>query len=168
MDQLELMVDEVIREARRPVRSNIPEVADLCAVTRDRVAFWSVLADDQQRSLEVTVPAEPILVSAEARDLADALDALIGNVFAHTEEGIGFRVAVQPHAGPGAWLEVSDEGSGIADPEVLERGRSAAGSTGLGLDIARRVAHRAGGVIAVGASPGGGARIRLTLNTLSA
>ena len=163
VDQLERMVDEVIREARRPVRENIPASADLSAVARERAQFWSVLAEDQLRALAIDVPPGPLYVAAEARDLGDALDALIGNVFSHTPEGVAFRVAVGVSPGPLAWVEVSDEGPGMPADDVLERGRSEGGSTGLGLDIARRVAQRGGGSIEVGRTAAGGARVRLHL-----
>ena len=163
VDRLDRMVDEVIREARRPLREDIPSSADLCAVARERAAFWVVLAEDQDRALALDIPAGPLRVAAEARDLGDALDALIGNVFSHTDEGVGFTVAVGENDGSGAWLEVSDGGHGFSSSAVLERGLSVSGSTGLGLDIARRLAERSGGSIEVGSSTSGGARVRLNL-----
>ncbi|HEY3239758.1 MAG TPA: ATP-binding protein [Acidimicrobiia bacterium] len=45
----------------------------------------------------------------------------------------------------------------------MARGASGAGSTGLGLDIARRTAEAAGGSLRIAASPRGGARIELDL-----
>ena len=163
VDRLDRMVDEVIREARRPLREDIPSSADLCAVSRERAAFWVVLAEDQDRALALDIPSGPLRVAAEARDLGDALDALIGNVFSHTDEGVGFTVAVGENDGQGAWLEVSDEGHGFSSSAVLERGLSVSGSTGLGLDIARRLAERSGGSIEIGSSASGGARVRLNL-----
>ena len=163
VDRLDRMVDEVIREARRPLREDIPSSADLCAVSRERAAFWVVLAEDQDRALALDIPAGPLPVAAEARDLGDALDALIGNVFSHTADAVAFRVAVGAGPGHDAWLEVSDEGPGFSSTAVLERGLSVSGSTGLGLDIARRLAERSGGSIEVGSSPSGGARVRLNL-----
>jgi signal transduction histidine kinase len=163
VDRLDRMVDEVIREARRPLREDIPSSADVCAVARERAAFWAVLAEDQDRALVQDIAPGPLRVAAEARDLGDALDALIGNVFSHTDEGVGFRVAVGADDGPGAWLEVSDEGHGFGSPAVLQRGLSDSGSTGLGLDIARRLAERSGGSIEVGSTTSGGARVRLNL-----
>jgi signal transduction histidine kinase len=163
VDRLDRMVDEVIREARRPLREDIPSSADVCAVARERAAFWVVLAEDQDRALALDIPPGPLPVAAEARDLGDALDALIGNVFSHTDEGVGFQVAVGTDDGAGAWLEVSDEGQGFASSAVLERGLSDSGSTGLGLDIARRLAERSGGSIEVGSTASGGARVRLHL-----
>ena len=163
VDRLDRMVDEVIREARRPLREDIPSSADLCSVARERTAFWMVLAEDQDRTLSLDIPPGPIPVAAEARDLGDALDALIGNVFSHTDEGVAFRVAVGAGAGPGAWLEVSDSGPGFSSSAVVQRGLSVSGSTGLGLDIARRLAERAGGSIEIGSNASGGARVRLNL-----
>jgi len=163
VDRLERMVDEVIREARRPLRDDMPATADLCAVTRERASFWLVLAEDQNRRLAGHIPSGPILVAAEARDLGDALDALIGNVFSHTDEGISFRVEVGVTDAESAWLEVTDDGPGIASYDVVERGQSDSGSTGLGLDIARRLAERSGGSIEVGSGASGGARVRLNL-----
>ncbi len=163
VDRLERMVDEVIREARRPVRSAMPASADLGVVARERAAFWKVLAEDQDRVLTVDIPPRALLVTVPARDLGDALDALIGNVFSHTDEGVDFRVAVGVSPGPMAWLEVSDHGPGMPADDVLARGLSVTGSTGLGLDISRRLAERAGGTIVVGSRPGGGARVRLTM-----
>ena len=163
VDRLERMVDEVIREARRPVRETIPASADLAAVTRERTAFWAVLAEDQGRDLTLRVPAERLFVAAEARDLGDALDALIGNVFAHTPEGVPFRVGAGRGSDTTAWVEVADDGPGMPAADVVERGRSDSGSTGLGLDIARRTAERAGGSIEIGTTRAGGARVRMTL-----
>ncbi len=168
VDHLERMVDEVIHEARRPLREGVPEPADLGQIAAERAAFWEVLAEDQQRAMTVALPAGSLPVAVDARDLCDAMDALIGNVFSHTPEGVGFAIAAGRGPSGAAWVEVSDEGPGFPPLDVLERGRSVTGSTGLGLDIARRVAERGGGTIELGASTSGGARIRLSLQRLAA
>ena len=62
---------------------------------------------------------------------------------------------------------VSDAGPGIADPAAAVRrghGDGGQGSTGLGLDIVRRVAESTGGDVAIGRSVLGGAEIRLYLS----
>ncbi len=164
VDRLELMVDELIHEARRPVRETLASRADLCAITRERTAFWAVLAEDQQRQMTVIAPPTPLTVAADPRDVGDALDVLIGNVFSHTAEGVAFRVSVGTAPGRRtAWLCVADDGPGITDEGLIARGRSESGSTGLGLDIARRVAERSGGSISVDTGRDGGAVVRLDL-----
>lgn len=163
VDRLERMVDEVIREARRPVREGARAVCDAAAVVRDRATFWGVLAEDQGRAVRLDVPSEPVLVRLDAADLGDALDALLGNVFAHTPEGTGYEVRVRARAGAGARLTVADDGPGLPDADVLARGASGAGSTGLGLDIARRTAESSGGALLLETGPGGGTTVTLDL-----
>ena len=101
-------------------------------------------------------------------ELAAALDALLGNVFRHTPEGTAFAVDVH-HSGDAVLVLVSDAGPGIADPKAaLARGASgrsdgpgAVGSTGLGLDIVRRVAESTGGDLRIGRSVLGGTEVRI-------
>jgi signal transduction histidine kinase len=162
VDALHRLVDEVIRTARRPVREGAAPAADLVAVAADRVAFWSALAQDAGRPLEARLPPGPILVRASEPDLAAALDALLENVFSHTPDGTPMRVEVTAQPGGGATVLVGDGGSGFA-AAAAGRGVSAGGSTGLGLDIARRTAESAGGSMRTGTSPLGGAAVTLTL-----
>ena len=61
---------------------------------------------------------------------------------------------------------VSDAGPGITDPEAAMargRGSGSAGSTGLGLDIVRRLAESTGGDVRIGSSVLGGTEIRIRL-----
>ena len=134
---------------------------DATAIVGERVAFWSALADDQDRTTTVQLPAAPLLVRASAEDVAVAVDALVENVIAHTPEGTAFTVRLTATA-TGASLEIADEGPGLP-PDAVVRGRSDRGSTGLGLDIARRCAEAAGGALTLGSSPSGGALVTLTM-----
>jgi signal transduction histidine kinase len=156
VDDLTRVVDQLIAEARRPSRDGTGAVADLAAVARDRVTFWSALADEQGRRYEVEIVPEPVPVGVDADELAAAIDALLGNVFAHTPDGCSFKVVVDRNR-----LVVEDDGPGIPDESALARGVSGAGSTGLGLDIARRTAAAAGGRLVVGRSRRGGACLEL-------
>ncbi|GIG61962.1 two-component sensor histidine kinase [Longispora fulva] len=132
---------------------------DLVDVLADRLAFWSVLAEDHGRAWSVLGGESPVLVAAPRAELVAAVDALLGNVFAHTPQGTPFRVLVGP-----AGLVVEDAGPGIERPEVaLRRGSSGAGSTGLGLDIVRRVAATMGGAVTVDRGEWGGARVTMTV-----
>jgi signal transduction histidine kinase len=133
-------------------------------VVAARVAFWTVLAEDTDREVRRELPAAPLPVALPADDLAAALDALLGNVFAHTPDGTGLAVSLVARPGGGAVLTVTDSGPGFP-AEALRRGSSGSGSTGLGLDIARRAAEAGGGTLHVGAARGGGAEVRLELAT---
>jgi signal transduction histidine kinase len=118
------------------------------------MAFWSALAEDEGRKWRVAGADRPVRIPVARADLAAALDALLGNVFRHTAEGTAF--AVDLHNGEDAVIVlVSDAGPGISDPEsAMARGRGSGsdGSTGLGLDIVRRLA---------GSSVLGGTEVRI-------
>jgi signal transduction histidine kinase len=158
VNALERMLTAVIHAARRPQREGRMPLSDATAVVGERVAFWSALAEDQDRTSSLELPAEPLPVRAGAGDLAAAVDALLENVIAHTPEGTPFGVRLTA-AAPGARLEVFDDGPGLPYDEPV-RGRSDR-SSGLGLDIARRCAEASGGSMTLGSSPSGGALITL-------
>lgn len=166
VDELEDTVDRVIREARRPVREGVGASADAAAVARDRVGFWSTLAEDERREMHVDIPDEPLPVKATAEDLRVLLDALFGNVFTHTEQGTPLTVGLRGAHDAGAVLVVGDAGPGFpddVDDRAAARGASGNGSTGLGLDIARRTATASGGHLVLGRSSAGGAQVTVTL-----
>jgi signal transduction histidine kinase len=158
---LERMLTSVIHAARRPQREGRLPSCDATAVVAERVAFWSALTEEQQRHGTVALPGKPVLVRASAEDLAAAVDALLENVVAHTPEGSAFAVTLAATDGGGR-LVVSDDGPGLPPDEPV-RGRSDRGSSGLGLDIARRCAAATGGTMTLGASASGGAEITLEL-----
>jgi signal transduction histidine kinase len=160
--ELEDAVTALIAEARRPITSDVGVSTDLAKVAQDRVAFWSVLAEDQGRQVDANIDAGPLPVAVTPRDLEAALDALIGNVFEHTAEGTNFAVALRRTEGGRVVLTIDDAGPGI-DGAVVARGRSGGGSTGLGIDIARRTVETAGGEMVIARSELGGASISLTL-----
>lgn len=164
VERMEIVVDEVIREARRPIREGAGARSDAVAVVTDRVRFWSVLAEDQDRHTSTTIPDGPLWVRVSTQDLNDAIDAIIGNVFSHTPDGTSYAVTVHPTRS-GTSIIIDDAGPGLASSAMVARGESGAGGTGLGLDIARRTAESSGGELHVGRSPMGGARIELALGT---
>ncbi|WP_030908329.1 sensor histidine kinase [Streptomyces sp. NRRL F-5126] len=167
--QLEREVDTVIRTAReakpRTAATRAVTGCDASEVVRERMDFWSALAEDESRTVRVAGVDEPARVPVARADLVAALDALLGNVFRHTPEGTSFAVDVH-RARDAVIVLVSDAGPGIQDPgAALARGNSGGrdGSTGLGLDIARRAAESTGGDVRVGRSVLGGTEIRLWL-----
>jgi signal transduction histidine kinase len=163
VDALGRVVDEVIRTARRPVREGARAEADLAEVAGERVGYWSALAEETGRPLEAVLPERPVLVRATRDDLAAVLDALLENVFTHTPEQAPARAEVLPRPEGGGLLRVDDGGPGWPADLPAGRGASGRGSTGLGLDIARRTAEAAGGALVLATAPLGGARVELTL-----
>jgi signal transduction histidine kinase len=164
-DSIERAVTAVIQQARRKGVEKPPGGCDATAVVADRVAFWTVLAEDTDRPVGQDLPTTPLPVAVPADDLAAALDALLGNIFAHTPDGTGLSVSLRPRPDGGATLVVADSGPGFPESHtgVLRRGESGGGSTGLGMDIARRAAEAGGGSLHIGRSAAGGAEVRLEL-----
>jgi signal transduction histidine kinase len=159
--ELERMLTAVIHAARRPQREGRMPSSDAREVVGDRIEFWSALTEEQGRHCDVTLPTEPLPVRAGAEDLATAVDALLENVIAHTPEGTDFSVGLFATE-DGARLEIGDAGPGIPEDADV-RGRSDRGSSGLGLDIARRCAESSGGSMTIGVSSAGGALVTLVL-----
>lgn len=163
LDDLEAMVDHVVREARRSEREGLVASCDALAVVRERAAFWEPLAEDQGRSFVVDVPRGDGRVRASEEDVRAVVDVLLDNVFSHTPEGAAVRVSAIASAG-GVRLAVEDEGPGFpSGVDVVDRGTSGAGSTGLGLAIVDQTATESGGGLVVGASASGGGRVVVTL-----
>ncbi|WP_411105629.1 ATP-binding protein [Streptomyces sp. cmx-4-9] len=167
VEQLEREVDTIIRTAReqRPATGLVGAGAgcDASEVIRDRMAFWSALAEDEGREVRLAGVDRPVRIPVARPELAAALDAMLGNVFRHTPEGTPFAVDVHD-ASDAVIVLVSDAGPGIADPDAaLRRGNDGGrdGSTGLGLDIVRRVAESTGGDVRLGRSVLGGTEVRV-------
>ena len=164
---LEGEVDQLINTTRKAVAAQVaaPEdgLCDASEVVRDRMVFWSALAGDQNRPYRVVGAHLRIPVPVARAELAAALDAVLGNVFRYTPQGTAFEVGISRRDG---WVavRVDDAGPGIEDPEkALRRGESERGSTGLGLDIARRAAQSAGGSVSLDRAAMGGASVVMLL-----
>jgi signal transduction histidine kinase len=158
LDDLERTVDHVIHEARRPVREGPGVVTDIAEIMKERLRFWSALAEEQGRHWSSSIAPGSLRVSAHPADVAAAVDALLGNVVAHTPEGASCTVDLR-RLGGFVVLTVEDRGPGFADAAAVERGASSSGSTGLGLDIVRGTAEASGGGLELGQSADGGARV---------
>ena len=155
---LQRTIDAIVGEARRPVRGDLAARCDARAVVAERTRFWSALAEDQQRPLAVDLPDHAVMLPLAPDDLADLLDVLVDNVFAHTPEGTGLQVRLTVEADAAA-LVVDDAGPGFA----VRSGPRRPGTSGLGLEIVERTAGGVGGALERGVSPSGGARVRVVV-----
>jgi signal transduction histidine kinase len=116
----------------------------------------------------VRLDAVDVVITSDPRRLEGIVANLVGNALEHGGDGVAVRVG---RDGNGAFVEVADEGPGIASehlPHLFERFYKAdparsSGGTGLGLAIAQENAQLLGGWIEVWSEPGEGARFTLRL-----
>ena len=165
LDELEAMVDHVVREARRSEREGLVASAEGVALLSERVRFWEPLAEEQERPFTFTCEVTaPVAVRASDQDLHALVDVLLDNVFTHAPEGTPVSVVLAARPAGGLVLTVEDGGPGFpADLDVSRRGTSGTGSTGLGLSIVDKTATESGGGLSLGRSPSGGARVVVEL-----
>jgi signal transduction histidine kinase len=163
VSSVECTVSKIINDARRPAGAGSDAVCEAGPVVAERAAFWRPLAEDTERRMTVDVAAGRMPVRVSHEDLATCADILLENVFAHTPDGAGCVIRLSHREPGGAWLMVADEGPGFPQADPTERGRSGVGSTGLGLDIARRIAESSGGTLMIGRSASGGGAVTVGL-----
>ncbi len=158
---------ERLRTWTRPQARN-PQPVDVRECIHVARTLLSAQAAEAGARLDVTVPAAPIVVTADRVELEQVLFNLIRNALDAVADGDGRRVVtVEAHAdGTRAHVDVSDTGPGLAEavrdrlftPFVTTR----PGGTGLGLALSQRLVERAGGDLAAVAAATG-ARFRVTL-----
>jgi len=142
-----------------------PAVIDAAAMVRQAGQLAAFIHRD--RPIEVHAP-RPLPVRASADSIEHILDLLLSNADGHTPPGSPIRLEALRH-GDAAVLAVQDRGPGIAIADrdhIFDRFTRLEGSgLGVGLNLARSLAHRQGGELATvdprGASEG--ARFELTL-----
>lgn len=147
----------------RPGRTEV----DLGSLVREAVS--QRVADRIPPEVSVA-DAGPLEVTGSRGQLARVVGNLLDNAERHAEHAVA--VSVRADRGD-VLVEVTDDGAGVPEAErdrIFERfvrlddARSRDdGGAGLGLAIARDVATRHGGTLAVGAASGGGARFTLRL-----
>jgi signal transduction histidine kinase len=145
LDELERTANFIITEGRRPVRTEVDPGCDLVEVVEERAAYWLALSEEQGRSFSVTIAVEDGAVAVPKVDAVAMVDALLENVFAHTNEDVPLAIRLGAFPDGSLRLEVEDGGTGIANSDAVDRGASTGDSSGLGLDIVRRTAEASGG-----------------------
>lgn len=142
---LEEELDQVILETRAAARNDPAPLTDLADIIRSSLEFWLPLAAQQDRPTTIDLPQQPVRVRMSPSDITTAFDTLVGNVFRHTEQGVGLDVSVRTVDGR-ALLGIADHGAGRVIPTPAGR---TVGSTGMGQVVAAGVAERAGGTLEI-------------------
>ena len=140
------------------------EPVPLQSVVQDALETVRPLMESRRHQLDVSVPAEPLIVQGDRTRLAQVLSNLLNNAAKYTEPGGRVWLSLQAE-GHEAVLRVRDTGIGL-DPHALSTifdmfvqvdrslERTQAG-LGVGLTLAKRLVSLHGGTIA-GRSAGGG------------
>jgi two-component system sensor histidine kinase BaeS len=145
-------------------------VVDLEALLARVIARHRPIARQLQVGLESAPPGEPLATEADVTLLEQAVSNLVYNAIRHNRPG-GHVAVLLERRGPEFRLRVLDDGPGIPADQLerlVERGvrgdsaRSRApDGQGLGLHIARRVAHLHGMRLTLGPSEYGGLQVDL-------
>jgi signal transduction histidine kinase len=140
---------------------------DLAGLVRDTVTTVSLAQDEVAIELETAPVAQ---VRGDVERLRQVVGNLVDNAVKYSAEGDVVRVSVAQHDGAVS-VVVADSGPGIAEEDqalIFEKfGRATRGQmkpgTGLGLYIARAIAHAHGGSLEVQSAPGEGATFTLAI-----
>jgi signal transduction histidine kinase len=135
----------------------------LVSLRREPVDVGALVAGLAGDRVEVAVTGRP-RAEADPTRLRQVLANLVENGLRH-----GTQVRIEAGERDGrVVVDVVDDGPGV-DPELdlFARGVSGAGSSGLGLWVARSIAEAHGGSLELAAGPGPGARFRLSLPSAS-
>jgi signal transduction histidine kinase len=154
-----LLVENLLTASRLEAQRIQPENLNLRSILEDFRLRYAQQAQKRGLHLEIEGAGQ---VRAERLLLERALANLTENALRHATSRVVLR------AGDG-WLEVEDDGPGLPDslealtlPFRSQRLRGVrAGSAGLGLYVARRVAEVHGGQLENLALPGQGTRLRI-------
>jgi signal transduction histidine kinase len=168
--QLQAIVEQMLIAARLGEgQVSQDEEVDLVETAWSVVAGRAPLAIKCGRQIEFETIGATCPVRGNARAIASVIGNLLDNALRAEPEGGAVLTRVD-----GAMIEVVDHGEGIApsDRELIFepfwRKSEATPGTGLGLAVAKEVAEKMQGRIAVADTPGGGATFRLWLRRAQA
>lgn len=143
VERLTQVVQDLLARSRRAHHDSRQAIA-LDDVVMQQRQEWSATFDSAGRSLIVD-GERGLLVQATSGALAQVLATLLDNSLVH---GAGTVCVTTRSAGGSVVVEVSDEGAGVPaelGQRIFARSVSSAGSTGLGLALARDLATADGG-----------------------
>jgi signal transduction histidine kinase len=165
-----LQTVERLRDFSRQSTETMAEVVDLDRLVGEAAALGKARATSSTRGVprfreELTGPPP---VAAVSSDILSALVNLVVNAIDALSEGGGTIVLRSGEEGGGSWVEVADDGPGMA-PEVANRvfepffTTKGQEGTGLGLAMVYATVERHGGKVTVETAPARGTTFRLWL-----
>lgn len=156
VDRLTVAIDELVRSSRSGGSdTQVSVIRELGVV----IADWKRPFEDAGRQLLLRGDAD-VMASTNGSRLREAVAVLVDNALMHGAgtcavsvrliAGQTLRAATSENALRESMVcvEVSDEGAGVSDdlaPHIFDRGFSGAGSTGVGLALARALIEADGG-----------------------
>jgi signal transduction histidine kinase len=165
------LVDDLVdlQAIERPEFVPEAEPIDIAEIARRAAGLLAVRAADKGVRIDRPGEDETLPATGEFKRVLQILVNLIGNAVRYSPEGAQVWIRAEREDDL-ACVVIADQGKGIAEAdqvrifEKFERvDPTEAGTTGLGLYIARRLARAMGGDISVDSAPGQGARFTLTL-----
>jgi signal transduction histidine kinase/ActR/RegA family two-component response regulator len=148
---------------------------DLHGLLHEVAAAFDPAARERGLELELALaPAFPVRIVSDARRVRQVLQHLVDNAIKFTQRG-NVRIAGRRIGPSRVAIDVIDSGVGMRREELARvfeafgqldsSTRRCRGGTGRGLPLAKRVAERLGGRIAVQSRPGLGSRFTFELET---
>ena len=177
-DRLNRLVQNLLNYSQiQDKRETVRRPVDLRKLAEQSVELMAMQAERGRVTISLTVPDEPVIVTADPDDLGKVIDNLASNAVKYSRPGGAVRLEVGSD-GTSAHVLCADTGLGISsadqvhlfsafhrssNPEALS-----IPGTGLGLAISRRITHMHGGEIVVASELGVGSTFRLRLPLLDA
>ena len=152
VDRLTTAIDELVRSSRSDGAAGatmVSVVDELSGVIEE----WTSTYRDADRMI-VLQGDESITAAVTGSRLREAVSVLVQNALDHGQGScsVSVRSVAAASAGVGAeptvCIEVADQGDGVSNdlaPHIFDRGFSGAGSTGVGLALARALVEADGG-----------------------
>ena len=173
------LIDDLLSLSRIELRAHQrPDTpVDLVPIVRQVADGLQTLARDRDVVVEITAPAEPLMVAGDRDELIRLFENLIENGLKYGASGKRVEIAIAPDDRGEARVSVRDHGPGIAAehlPRLTERfyrvdvGESRTqGGTGLGLALVKHILNRHHGRLSIESKLGEGATftVRLPMNT---
>ncbi len=172
------LIDDLLSLSRIEMRQHVRPSGKvtLNSLIREVCEGLQKLADDAGAPLEISVPAEPVVITGDRDELYEVFENLIDNAIKYGAEGGSIEVALSTAPGRQGFdvlVSVTDHGAGVAQehvPRLTERfyrvdaesSRKKKG-TGLGLAIVKHIVTRHHGLMLIRSQPGQGTRVEVFL-----